>query len=457
MRINRRKFLSLTSVGLASTMLSSAVWSKNTAALLAPLSSAKAIVDSKESFAKAIKKAKAGDTLVITNGRYHNWSAIIDCQGSAKHGVTIRPQSVGGVVFSGVNQFTISGRYVTLDGFHFEQCVFEQNLLDFNRSEHCRIQNCVFKDSSNKGSKKSAISISPGAQYNHITDCRFTNIAARCVNLMMSKAMIKYGVPIGNVIAKNHFQDLPSFSGDNGFEAVKIGTNQPKYGHIDVATIVEENLFLRCNGEREIISNKCGGNTYRNNVFQQCDGELVMRGGTNCLVEGNRFIEGAGGIRISGAGHVIKDNVIINSKGTGIRLFYGMSLVQGLHYQAPTKCLITNNTIINAKRAGIHIGDERLNEHGENGIQTVAPENNSIINNIITGTSGDLCMVDRAPNNLIVGNLYFAQGDAIVSFPGEDPMFADPLFRDASKGDYRLSTASPALQSNPTKGASNAQ
>jgi hypothetical protein len=433
--VNRRKFLSLTSAGLASTMVSPRVFPVESEGLAI----AQDPVDSVESFATAIRKAKAGDTIVIANGRYDGWSADLDCQGTSEQPVMIRPESAGGVVFTGRSQILITGSHVTVDGFRFEQCDFERNLLDFKRSDHCRIINCVFE---NSGGRRAAIGISPGSRNNHITDCRFTNIAARCINLHMNEEIYKYGVSTGNVIRNNHFKDIPR-AGRNGRETVKIGTNQPTYGHVEAGAIVEENVFDRCNGEAEIVSNKCAGNTYRRNIFNQCDGELVMRGGANCLIEGNRFFEGKGGIRLCGTGHIVKDNVIVNSRGTGIRLYFGMTKGQGGHYQAAGECLITNNTIVNAKRAGILVGDRRGNDGGQ-GIQNVAPEGNRILNNIVAGSTGDLLLVDHAPGNLVADNLFFLQGDAIVSSPGDNPTYADPLFRDPENGDFRLKEGGPA-------------
>jgi hypothetical protein len=63
-------------------------------------------------------------------------------------------------------------------------------------------------------------------------------------------------------------------------------------------------------------------------------------------------------------------------------------------------------------------------------------------------------LVDHAPENLVAGNLFFLQGDAIVSSPGDDPIYADPLFRDPNNGDFRPSERSIALDSDAPKGAS---
>jgi hypothetical protein len=139
-----------------------------------------------------------------------------------------------------------------------------------------------------------------------------------------------------------------------------------------------------------------------------------------------------GGIRLCGTGHVVKDNLIVNSHGTGIRLYFGMTKGQGGHYQAAGDCLITNNTIVNAKRAGILVGDRRGIDGGK-GIQNVAPEGNRILNNIVT---------------------VYLQGDAIVSSPGDNPIYADPLFRDPENGDFRPGEGSIVLELDALKGAS---
>jgi len=131
-----------------------------------------------------------------------------------------------------------------------------------------------------------------------------------------------------------------------------------------------------------------------------------------------------------------------------------MTREQGGHYQAAGQCVIANNTIINAKRAGILVGDGRGNAHAGKGVQNVAPEGNRLLDNIVTGSTGDLCLVNHAPGNLVAGNLFFLQGDAIVSSPGDDPIYADPLFRDPENGDFRVSPDSLALESDPVKGAS---
>lgn len=407
-------------------------------------------IDSPEALSEVLRKVEAGDSIVIADGKYERWLVDLDARGKAGSPITIRPESLLGVTFTGVNHFNITGSHIVVDGFLFDRCALEHNLLEFDASDHCRVENCVFQHS---GGNRAVVGINAGARNNGIISCTFNDIAARSVNLHINEKIYEKGVPTGNVVRGNTFRDIPPANA-NGRETIKIGTNQPTFGHIQVGTIVEDNQFLRCDGEAEIISNKCAGNIYRRNIFEQCQGELVMRGGRDCLIESNRFVDCSGGIRICGTGHVVRDNVILNSRGTGIRLFFGMTKEQGGHYQAAGNCTITNNTIIDAGRAGLLIGDGRNRDWQEKGMQSVAPQANRVLNNIIVGSTGDLLLANHAPDNLIEGNLFHKQGDAKLTSPGRSFIDADPLFRDPEAGDYRLSKDSPALSSNLVKGAS---
>ena len=358
-------------------------------------------IQSPGQFAKAIRNAQPGDTVIIADGDYKNWTASLDSNGTENQPITVKPQSTHGVRFSGVSSLSITGKYIEVSGFVFENCTMdEMSLVEFDGAENCLLSNSIFQHCS--GSRP-AVSILAGTKENEIAQCRFLDIAGRSVQVKVNDDIYQRGIPTGNIIRNNSFQDIPPLNG-NGRETVKLGQNQPTYGHIKTYTLVEGNTFIRVNGEAEIISNKCSSNTFRANTFIDCEGELVMRGGSHCLIESNRFVGCKGGIRLSGTHHTVKDNVILDSQGTGIRLLYGMTAQQGGHYQAVSECLITNNLIINADRAGIFIGDGRNKDWGEKGFQGIAPFKNQFTNNIIRGTKDTLLLSDHAPDNLREGN-----------------------------------------------------
>ncbi len=71
---------------------------------------------------------------------------------------------------------------------------------------------------------------------------------------------------------------------------------------------------MQCDGENEIITNKSKNNSYINNTFRRSRGSLVLRHGSNAIVEGNYFlgenVDGTGGIRITDSEHTITNNYI---------------------------------------------------------------------------------------------------------------------------------------------------
>jgi len=134
----------------------------------------------------------------------------------------------------------------------------------------------------------------------------------------------------------------------------------------------------------------------------------------------------------------------LRSRNTGIRLLYGMTKDRGGHYQAVTGCAIVHNTVVDAGKTGMLVGDSKGEDSGDRGVKTIAPYRNEFVNNIISGSSGDLLQVVDAPDNRIVGNLFDLRVNALVSFPGEKPIYRDPEFRNAAAGDFRLQPDSPA-------------
>jgi poly(beta-D-mannuronate) lyase len=206
---------------------------------------------------------------------------------------------------------------------------------------------------------------------------------------------------------------VPSL-GANGAETIQIGQRAIPHSDLRPETLVEDNEFVRCNGEAEIISVKTSGNIIRNNRFRDCKGELVMRHGHNNTITGNQFEGGSGGIRLSGQAHVVAGNAIIRCSGTGIRLYYGTPDVNHPASYLPVyDCVITDNTIVDCGKAGILVGDIK-NAHYEdkkwasrgNTVMdcTVAPYHNRIVHNTVTGAAGKLIKVEAAPENTIADN-----------------------------------------------------
>lgn len=390
-------------------------------------------VSSPEEICKAVGNAMQGDEIVVKDGHYSDWRVQVSCDKP----VEIRPEHPNGATFSGETSFQITGRDVVMRGLAFLDCRLTSSVVSLHGAVNCRVTACRFEGASGKAP---VVGISGKAADNRVDHCKFIRPEARSIQVIINET----SAPVRSRIDHNLFQDVPPIGG-NGRETIQIGQSQPKWGRLEPLTVVEHNEFLRCDGEAEVISNKSSRNTYRYNLFVDCKGELVIRGASYCLVAGNRFEHCSGGIRLSGTHHRVVDNVIAGSRGTGIRLQYGMTVELGGLYQAVGHCLIANNTVVDAGRAGILVGDGRDKDWGEKGIANQAPYDNRFVNNVIVGKTGTLLAVNGAPENRIERNLFHATDEAAVPEAGDQPLFADPLFLDPDTGDYRLRPESPAL------------
>ena len=396
-------------------------------------------VGSPDELAQAVTQAKAGDEIVLADGRYADWRVTLSCQGTPQQPIVVRPATEGGVTFTAKTSFRITGRHVIVQGLTFDGCELKSLIVVFQGAKHCRVTRCRFVNS-DRGSGRAVVTFGDGADDSRLDHCALMHTVGRSVQILIGSHAKKHGPPRRNRIDHNLFQDVPP-KGGNGRETIQVGSNQRDYGMLDPQTVVEHNVFLRCNGEAEIISNKSSRNTYRRNLFKDCRGELVMRGGSHCTIEGNRFERCSGGIRLHGTHHRVVDNVIVNPKGTGIRLGYGATVELGGIYQAVGHCLIANNTVVNAGREGIRIGFNR--DYGKGkwkekwGSLKFAPYGNRIERNVIVGSKGELLKTDHAPDNVIVGNLFHATHGATVPTPGEGALLTDPKFIDPAAGDFR--------------------
>jgi poly(beta-D-mannuronate) lyase len=87
-------------------------------------------------------------------------------------------------------------------------------------------------------------------------------------------------------IDHNHFGPRPPL-GKNGGETIRLGYSHQSMNNS--RTVVEENLFEKCDGEIEIISSKSCENIYRGNTFRDSEGCLTLRHGNRCTIDGNYF------------------------------------------------------------------------------------------------------------------------------------------------------------------------
>lgn len=361
-------------------------------------------VSSQDECRKATMAARAGDEIIIINGTYTPWEITVGTTGTTTQPLIIRAETPGKVIFAGdVHNpaFQLTGSFTELSGIVFSGCtVFKSEgknglLIELKDSKFCRLTDCIFTGNTVKTQFMPLVVVSGKAENNRVDHCQFTR---NIDNQELQVKITALSIPLNTIIDHNIFKDKDKVSWKvfNGGECVQVGQDPVLLGTQYSYTIVRDNQFIHCNGEPEVISNKSSGNKYVNNYFEDCKGELVMRGGHDCVIDSNTFKGGTGGIRVNGTHHTITNNNL-SDLPTGIRLMYGMGKgkTEIGFYIAASDCVIKNNRISKAT-TGILIGDSKnvdwtgkfdTKKYPSRTMQDVPPFNNTISENTITATT----------------------------------------------------------------------
>jgi poly(beta-D-mannuronate) lyase len=360
-------------------------------------------VKTQEEFTKAAAGITPGDEIVIANGNYTGWSVVIDANGTAAKPIIIRAERPGMVVFGGEvhkSLIIVGGSYIHIKGLRFDDCLLFKDkgtditLIQMDATKYCRLTDCLFTNVSVNAQFMPIVIISGNGDNNRVDHSRFIG---NINNMDIQVRVGKESVPLHTVVDHNIFmnKDSVTWKGNNGGECVQIGQDPILLGNRYAYATVRDNRFIRCNGEPEVVSNKSSGNKYISNYFEDCHGELVMRGGHECLVDSNEFAGGTGGVRVNGTTHTITNNTFKNLP-IAIRLMYGMAKgkIDTGFYIAASDCIIKNNHIAHCD-TGILVGGSKNTDwagkfdtkrYPSRTMQDVAPFNNELIDNSITNT-----------------------------------------------------------------------
>jgi hypothetical protein len=234
-------------------------------------------------------------------------------------------------------------------------------------------------------------------------------------------------------IHHNYFHDFTS-PGGNGAETIRFGLSglslSNGYG------LIEHNLFVRCTGENEMISNKSSANTYRyNTIVDSPGGELTLRHGNDCLVYGNYFRNTAG-MRIFGDRHKIFSNYF--EAATGINIGNGDGEVADgaplTSHDRPDNCEITFNTLVNNARNYFMTG--RTNGLGAT--------NTIFANNILQGGGAAASLSGPYTGDVWSGNVIWQTAGPGAMPPGTYDE-ANPLLESKANGLFRPQAGSAAI------------
>ncbi len=337
-----------------------------------------------DSLSKYAGLAKPGDTLVIAPGVYKDLVIDIRALGEESRPVVIKADP-GSVTITGRSCLRLSGEWAVLNGVLFRGCtppagnsVLEYRIGD-KASNNCRITNCVF-DSCNPDSREKGYSYvliyGRNNRFDHNSLLNKLNIGVTLI-VMLDRESDRQNY---HRIDNNYFGPKPVF-GSNGAETIRVGTSVQALKSSN--TIIENNLFDRCNGEVEVVSIKSCDNIIRNNIFYECQGVLALRHGDRNVAEGNLFdgdgVRNSGGIRVINAGHKVLNNTFVNLKGE--RFFSALAVMNAVPNSLPNRYCqvkdvdIKNNTFVNCDHITFGVGNDAE--------RTLAPEDVRFTGNII--------------------------------------------------------------------------
>lgn len=379
-----------------------------------------------------------GDTLYVASGVYNDVKLTFRAEGTAENPIVLKPAATGGVRFTGASSFRLKGSYVVVEGFEWSSLTLQKtDIFTFDSaSSNCVLKSCVIDgtdssdsasglsaSSSVSSSSPSSSSVSNGSSVssgssdsasgsvsasasgsavvtadspadkwvslkgrnNTVTGCSFFNKKNMGTLLVV---WLEEGIVPRHRITNNLFTRPYTIYGDdgkalNGQETIRIGDSKTSMS--DACCVVSDNYFKNCHGERaEIISNKSCGNVYEHNYFHASAGTLTLRHGNACVVRGNYFdaagVESSGGVRIIGESHIVEDNVIVGSTGSGynsaICVVKGESDAALNGYWTVKNAVVRRNLIVGCKN-GVTVN------YGARTSQDSAPVNLSVSDNVI--------------------------------------------------------------------------
>ena len=285
-----------------------------TSSLLLPTPSAQSSVSTSKVFNSvaelqlAINSASSGDLLILAAGTYTDAAITV-----TTHGLTIRAELAGKVIFNGSSHIVIKSDHTVFSGFQFLNGEFPGIVIRVFGSDN-KVEDLNFFGYS----AKKYINLEAGSQRNEISYCNFENKPATAPMGNLVGVIPDSQIPGYHRIRFCSFKNNPGAGGDNGNEPIRLGDGA-------VSTYISRTIVEYCYwentglGDSENVSIKCRENIVRYCTFKDNqDGALVFRNGINNMAYGNSFIN-AGGIRIKEASNIFCFDNYFENSGIGGR------------------------------------------------------------------------------------------------------------------------------------------
>ncbi len=388
-------------------------------------------VGSIASLTSRIGSAVPGDEIVLSNGVYVTSASIgISRAGTAANRILIRAETIGAVEITGTHGFSFNSgaAYVTVQGFKFTHAAA---ISMGSSANHCRLTRNIVELTVPTGSDVSYVNISGDDMEIDRNELRNKSTLGEMLDVAGSGSQVARRLWVHH----NYFHDFVS-PGGNGAETIRLGLSG-----LSLSTgnaVVEYNLFVRCNGENEMISNKSSGNTYRYNTVLDCPGgEISQRHGNDCLYYGN-YMRNTAGMRVYGDRHKIFSNYL-ESNSIGVNMGNGDGDVYNgdplTSHDRPDDNVVVFNTFINNST------------HYQMGGRTggLGSSNTVVANNIFQSGGSMASISSSAPYTGTWSNNIRWQTSSAGNMPASGYMTINPLLAQDANGIFHLQGASPAI------------
>jgi poly(beta-D-mannuronate) lyase len=302
-------------------------------------------VDSLAALQARISAAVPGDLIVVKDGVYTTTAPIaVERKGTAERPIRIFAKTPGGVTIAGSDGFDVAGTaaHIEIDGFVLTHASGKTQVRA--GASDIRFRHNVFECAGDGA----YLTIAGDRTWVERNEFRNKKTLGNMIDVRGAGSQIARSVRI----AFNYFHDFTSPGpGTNGAETIRFGLSGLSMSK--GLGVIEQNLFVRCVGENELISIKSGSNTIRDNTILDSPGaQLTLRHGNENVVSGN-YLRGTDGIRIFGDRNKVVGNVLEGNTG-GIQIGNGGAEVADgaplTSHDRPDDTEISGNTFVNNRR-----------------------------------------------------------------------------------------------------------
>ena len=281
-------------------------------------------------------KVAPGDQIILADGVWKDAQINLRMAGTVAQPILIRPNTPGGVVFTGTSSMILTGSHLVLYDTMFRDGIADRSgfvVVKIGTNENNPCNDCIVdKIVIDNYNSNLASRVEFEVHYLLLSGRNITVANSRFTNKKDIGTMILPGYPkvdsscpqqfssgtgcFMNLLFMNNFVSgfvKTQKSQDKKYKIMQMGWSG--VASHSAFSVIEGNTFEHADGD-ETVSIKASDVLIRNNRFNANTGTLNLRSANRVLVENNIFDgtghPGMGGVRIEGRGHWIVHNTFKN-------------------------------------------------------------------------------------------------------------------------------------------------